>query len=128
MNKCSGITKKGERCQSIAITGSDYCHGHHPDREEQRKKAASRGGRTGGRGRPQVELTKLQERFEALAAGVLSGKVEKGKGAVACQLLQGARACVRDRLKAIEQESILERVEELEEIAARQNEYRRQAW
>ena len=102
---------------------------HHPDYEEQRRRRASKGGKRGGRGRPSSELARLQARFEAMAAGVLTGKIEKGKGAVACQLLQGARACVRDRLRAIEQEEVLERIEELEEIAARQNEYRRsQAW
>ena len=49
---------------------------------------------------------------------------------MAAQLLNGARACVATRLKAIEQEDILERVEELESILERQNEYRRRsgAW
>jgi hypothetical protein len=65
--------------------------------------------------------------FEELAEQVLSGEVERGVGAVAAQLLNGARACVATRLKAIEQEDILERIEELESILERQNEYRRRA-
>jgi hypothetical protein len=94
-----------------------------------RKRAGHKGGKRGGRGRPSSELVKLQARFEELAEQVLSGKVERGVGAVAAQLLNGARACVATRLKAIEQEEVLERLEELESIVERQNEYRRSgAW
>jgi hypothetical protein len=44
----------------------------------------------------------------------LSGDVERGVGAVAGQLLNGARACVRDGLAAREQEELVARLEELE--------------
>jgi hypothetical protein len=128
--KCSAITRNGARCRGIPIDASGLCHAHHPDRAEARRRAGSKGGKRGGRGRPSSELARLQERFEELAEQVLTGKIDKGVGAVAAQLLNGARACVATRLKAIEQEDILERIEELEEIAARQNECRRrnQAW
>jgi hypothetical protein len=46
---------------------------------------------------------------------VLSGEVERGVGAVAGQLLNGARACVRDGLAAREQEELIGRLEALEE-------------
>jgi hypothetical protein len=45
---------------------------------------------------------------------VLSGQVERAAGAVAGQLLNGARACVRDGLSAREQEELIERMELLE--------------
>jgi type III secretion system FlhB-like substrate exporter len=45
---------------------------------------------------------------------VLEGSVERGVGAVAGQLLNGARACVRDGLTAREQEELVERLEQLE--------------
>ena len=127
MSKCSGIRAHGGRCGAQAIRDSQWCFNHHPDYEEQRRRRASKGGKRGGRGRPSSELARLQARFEELAEQVLSGEVERGVGAVAAQLLNGARACVATRLKAIEQEEILERVEELETILERQNEYRRQA-
>jgi hypothetical protein len=57
----------------------------------------------------------LQARFEDLAQKVLDGEVERGDGAVAGQLLSGARACVRDGLAAREQEELVERLELLEE-------------
>jgi hypothetical protein len=112
--KCTGITRDGERCKGVAIDGSDYCYAHDPDRAEERRRNASRGGKRGGRGRPSVELARLQARFEELAEKVLKGDVERGVGAVAGQLLNGARACVRDGLAAREQEELVARLEALE--------------
>jgi hypothetical protein len=114
MGKCTAITRGGDRCRGVAIEGSDYCYAHHPDHEQDRRRAARKGGKRGGRGRPSSELARLQKRFEELAEGVLSGEVERGIGAVAGQLLNGARACVRDGLTAREQEELVERMEELE--------------
>jgi hypothetical protein len=112
--KCTGITREGDRCRGIAIEGSDHCYAHDPDRAEERRRNAHKGGKRGGRGRPSGELHRLQARFEELAEKVLSGDVERAAGAVAGQLLNGARACVRDGLTAREQEEILARLEELE--------------
>jgi len=63
-----------------------------------------------------VELARLQARFEELAEKVLCGEIERGVGAVAGQLLNGARACVRDALAAREQEELVGRLEELERL------------
>jgi hypothetical protein len=115
MAKCSGITQAGTACKGIPIDGSDYCYVHHPGRIEERRRHGSKGGKRGGRGRPSVELGRLQGRFEDLAAKVLSGEIERGVGAVAGQLLNGARACVRDGLAAREQEELVGRLEALEE-------------
>jgi hypothetical protein len=119
MALCSGIRADGGRCRAQAITGSEWCFNHHPDYEEQRKRRASKGGKRGGRGRPSVELARLQARFEELAEKVLAGEVERGVGAVAGQLLNGARACVRDGLAAREQEELVARLEALEEALER---------
>jgi hypothetical protein len=119
--KCSGITRTGTRCEGVAIRGSDYCYAHDPARAEERRRNASKGGRRGGRGRPSVELQRLQRRFEELAEKVLSGEVERGVGAVVGQLLNGARACVRDGLTAREQEELVARLETLEEGLERSN-------
>jgi hypothetical protein len=112
--KCTGITRTGERCKGVAIDSSGYCYAHDPDHADDRSRAARKGGKRGGRGRPTSELHRLGERFEELADKVLSGEVERGLGAVACQLLNGARACVRDGLAAREQEELVERLEALE--------------
>ena len=114
MARCAAIKANGERCKVEAIPDAEWCWSHHPDYEEQRRRRASKGGKRGGRGRPSVELVRLQSRFEELAEKVLSGDVERGIGAVAGQLLNGARACVRDGLAAREQEELVARLEELE--------------
>ena len=135
LGKCSGITQAGTACKGIPIDGSQWCYVHHPGRTEERRRHGSRGGKRGGRGRPSPatgELVRLQERFEDLATSVLSGEVERGAGAVAAQLLNGARACVIGLLKAREQEELYERVEELERrLSANQqnhNQKGRKAW
>jgi hypothetical protein len=112
--KCTGITRTGERCKGVAIDSSGYCYAHDPDHADDRSRAARKGGKRGGRGRPVSELARLQGRFEELAEQVLSGQVERAKGAVAGQLLNGARACVRDGLSAREQEELVGRLEALE--------------
>ena len=122
MAKCIGITRGGQRCKGVAIDSSGYCYAHHPDRVEERRRYGSKGGKRGGRGRPSVELAKLQGLFEELAGQVLSGEVERGVGAVVGQLLNGARACLRDALAAREQEELIGRLEALEEALERQKE------
>ena len=116
MAKCSGITQAGTACKGILIDGSQWCYVHHPDHTKERKRHGKRGGHRGGRGRPVQELARLQARFEELAEQVLEGKVEKSVGAVVGQLLNGARACMATRLKAVEQEELIERLEELESL------------
>ena len=114
MAKCSGITQTGTACKGTPIDGSQWCYVHHPDHEQDRRLAARKGGKRGGRGRPTGELARLGARFEELADKVLAGEVDRAAGAVAGQLLNGARACVRDGLTAREQEELVERMEELE--------------
>jgi hypothetical protein len=115
MARCSGIRADGGRCGAQAIRSTEFCVNHHPDYEDARRRRNSKGGKRGGRGRPTSELARLASRFEELADKVLSGEVERGVGAVAGQLLNGARACVRDGLTAREQEELIERLEALEQ-------------
>jgi len=114
LSRCAAIKPDGERCRVSAIEGSEWCWNHDPSHAEERKRHGSRGGKRGGRGRPVSELARLASRFEELADKVLSGEVERARGAVAGQLLQGARACVRDGLTAREQMELTERLEALE--------------
>ena len=118
MSRCTAIkpNPNGERCKGRAIEGSEWCWNHDPAHKDTHRRHGSRGGTRGGRGRPVAELARLQRRFEELAEKVLSGEVERARGAVAGQLLNGARACVRDGLSAREQEELVERLEELERV------------
>jgi hypothetical protein len=125
LSKCTAIKASGERCKGRAIEGSEWCWNHNPAHADERRRHGTRGGRRAGRGRPSVELARLQARFEELAEKVLAGEIERGVGAVAGQLLNGARACVRDGLAAREQEELLSRLEELEALLEQRKEERR---
>ena len=118
MAKCSGITRSGERCKGVAIDGSGLCYSHSPKHEEDRRRAASRGGKRGGRGRPVVEVSHIKHRLQDLAEDVLAGKVDRGNAAVAGQLLNYALRAVSVGLRAKEVEEIEGRLEELEALLA----------
>lgn len=115
MASCSGITGSGARCRGIAAPGSDYCYAHDPKRAEERRRNATRGGKRGGRGRPQAELGAIKERLSTLADDVLEGAVDKGRAAVASQVLNTYIRAVSVELKAREQLELIERLEALEE-------------
>ena len=125
MNRCLGTKRDNSPCTVSVEPPKTFCWWHDPANAGARKQAASRGGKRAGRGRPSVELARLQARFEDLAEKVLSGEVERGVGAVAGQLLNGARACVRDGLAAREQEELVSRLEGLEEALDQRKEQRR---
>jgi hypothetical protein len=87
---------------------------HRPDYEEARRRRNSKGGKRGGRGRPQVELASIKQRLSDLADDVLEEKVDKGAAAVAGQLLNTYLRAVSVELKAREQLELIERLEALE--------------
>jgi hypothetical protein len=124
MARCSGIRADGGRCGAQAIRSSEYCVSHHPDYEDTRRRRNSKGGKRGGRGRPQVELAGIKARLSDLADDVLEEKVDKGVAAVASQVLNVYLRAVSVELKAREQLELVERMEALEETLARNKEKR----
>ena len=101
---CAGIKRNGERCTATVEPPQRYCWWHDPANADERRKAASKG----GRGKPNRELRDIKKQLEDLAAGVLDGSVDRGKGAVVNQILN-------TRLRAIELERKIKETEELEE-------------
>jgi hypothetical protein len=51
MAVCGYIKPDGERCKALPMKGEGYCYAHHPDLEDKRRAASSKGGKRGGRGR-----------------------------------------------------------------------------
>ncbi len=117
MPSCSGIKADGGRCRAQAIRGSEWCFNHHPDYEQQRRQRASKGGKRGGRGRPQVELADLKGKLSALADNVLEARVSRSNAAVAAQVLNVYLRAVSVELKVVEQRELIERLEALEHSA-----------
>ena len=114
MALCSGIRADGGRCRAQAMRNSAYCIGHDPDQAEARRRRASKGGKRGGRGRPQAELADIKRRLSDLADDVLEGRQDKGVAAVASQVLNVYLRAVSVELKVKEQGELLERLEALE--------------
>ncbi len=114
MTKCTAITQGGTRCKGIAKGSSDYCYAHHPDHAHARRRAAQKGGKRGGRGRPQAELSEVKSILRGLAGSVLKGATDRQDAAVVGQLLNTVIRAVSIELKAREQAELIERLEALE--------------
>src|SRR5215212_3292818 len=115
MALCSGIRADGSRCRAQAMRDSAYCIGHDPDQAEARRRRASKGGKRGGRGRPQAELADIKRRLSDLADDVLAGRQDKGVAAVASQVLNVYLRAISVETKLKEQFELVERLESLEE-------------
>ena len=119
MAKCTAITRGGNRCKGDAIDSSGYCYSHHPDHTEDRKRAARKGGKRGGRGRPVAELTALRDENADIRRRLLEDgddKLTPGVAAVAIQSINTDIRAVSAALKAREQEELEQRLEELERV------------
>jgi hypothetical protein len=125
MALCSGIKADGGRCKAQAIRGSAYCVGHDPEQAEARRRRASKGGRRGGRGRPVAELASLRDENARIRHRLLEGELMPGVAAVAVQSINTDIRAVGAALKAREQEELVGRLEELEEVLERQKEEKR---
>jgi hypothetical protein len=101
--RCSGITREGTRCERSADGPNGLCWLHDPGRSEDRRRAASRAGRS----KPSQELSGLKAQLQDLAQDVLAGELETGRAAVANQL-------INTRLRAIELERKIRETEGLE--------------
>jgi hypothetical protein len=115
MARCAGITAAGDRCKAEAIPEAEWCWNHHPDYEQARRRRASKGGRRGGRGRTQAELSDIKRRLSDLADDVLEGRQDKGVAAVASQVLNVYLRAISVETKLKEQFELVARLEALEE-------------
>jgi len=125
MSRCAGIRTDGGRCKAEAMPEAQWCWNHHPDYEQARRRRASKGGKRGGRGRPQAELTEIKQRLSDLAEDVLEGRQDRGAAAVASQVLNVYLRAVSVELKVREQQEITERLEELETLLEQRKQERR---
>jgi hypothetical protein len=105
--RCAAIKPDGERCKVDAMPAAEWCYSHHPDYAEERRRRASKAGKSGGRGRPATELKDVKALCEDLTEQVLAGALPPGPAAVANQL-------INTRLRAIEQERKIRETEDLE--------------
>ena len=103
--RCQAFKRDGTPCTLPARSGNGTCWAHDPANAEQRRKAASKAGKT----KPSAELHQVKRQLRNIAENVLEGKITTAKGSVAAQVL-GVY------LRAVEQER---RQRELEDLEAR---------
>jgi hypothetical protein len=115
MSRCAGIRADGGRCKAEAMPEAQWCWNHHPDYEQARRRRATKGGKRGGRGRPQAELSDIKRRLSDLADDVLEGRQDKAVAAVASQVLNVLLRAISVETKLKEQFELIERLESLEE-------------
>jgi hypothetical protein len=117
MAQCAGIKRDGGRCAVVVGPGQSHCYAHDPDRWQERRRNASRGGRSKGQG----ELGELKKRIRSLAVEVLDGSVDRGRVAVANQLYNTLIRAIEQERKQRELEELAGRLEALEEVLGRRS-------
>ena len=113
MARCQGIKRDGGRCTASVSPGGEWCFNHDPARSEERRRNASRAGRS----KPSRELADLKTQLQDLTDQVLAGELETGRAAVANQLINTRLRAIELERKIREQEEVLERLEALERDA-----------
>jgi len=118
--RCSGITRSGSRCQRSSEGPNGLCWAHDPTNADQRRRLASKAGKS----KPDRELQDIKTRLSELAEQVLAGEVERGNAAVAGQLYNTVIRAVGVELKVREQLDLIERLEQLESLLEQQGGHR----
>jgi hypothetical protein len=116
MPQCAGIKRAGGRCEAVVSGQRTLCFMHDPANAEKRKRAASRGGKS----KPNRELADVKRLIISLITGVLKGTTNRADAAVCGQLANTQLRAVAVELRLREQEDLMGRLEELEEIVERQ--------
>ena len=122
MVRCAFIKHNGERCGTTAMRGYPTCYGHRPDLAQERRRNASRGGRSGGRGRPGAgdEISWIRRMLKEAVADVSTGKMDRSRAAVAIRGLNALRGLLEAEYRIKEAQEFEERIAAVEERLAEQ--------
>ena len=112
MPRCAASKPDGSPCERIVGASQRYCYAHDPARSEERKRNASRGGKSRANG----EIPELKAQLKKLAADVLSGEVDRGAAAVVNQILNTRARLIELERKIKEAEELEARLEALEDV------------
>lgn len=112
MARCSGTKPDGTPCERIVPASQSHCYSHDPARKDERRRNASRAGRS----KPNKELVEVKVRLRELADDVIEGRVDRGNAAVAGQLLGTFIRAATAEIKIKEVLELEERIAALEEF------------
>ncbi len=112
MPRCAATKGDGTSCQAIVKESQQLCHAHDPARADQRRRAASKAGksRTGG------EISSIKARLRELAEDVVAERVTTAKGSVAAQILGVYLRAVEQERKQREYDELRGEMDELREM------------
>ena len=110
MHRCAGFKRDGTPCAVTVEPPQTHCWWHSPEYSEERKRAASKGGRA----KASPLTRELHKLLEDLTAAVVDGSLVAYRGAVAAQLINARIRLVEVERKVKETEELEERLERLE--------------
>jgi hypothetical protein len=111
---CAGTRRDGERCNAPASPGVRYCYNHDPAKAAERRRNASRAGKS----KPSSRVKGLDSQLARLYEDTLAGRVDKSVAAVLTQIIHGRTRLLESERRILEVEAFEERVTELEAIVA----------
>lgn len=118
MARCRETKPDGTPCERIVPSSQDYCYSHDPARKEERRRNASRAGKS----RPNREFSDIKEVLYKLTCRVLAGTIPPGPAAVANQITNTRLRAIDLERRIREQEELEARIEELEKAAEQRKE------
>ena len=108
--RCAGIKRDGGRCTTIVKPPQTHCYQHDPERAEERKRNASRAGKSGSK-----EVRDLKRRISDVIDAVLDGSQDRGRAAVAIQGFNALKGVLELERKIKETDALEARIEALEQ-------------
>lgn len=113
MPRCHGYKANGKPCERIVAASQRFCFSHNPARKDERRRNASRAGRSRSGG----ELGEIRDLLREITNRVLDGGLDSKVAAVAGQLLNTRLRGVDISRRLAEQQELIDRLETLEERA-----------
>src|SRR5215216_1486612 len=109
MNRCHGTRRNGERCTQTVEPPNAYCWHHAPDRAEERRRAASKAGRS----RPSTEVRTIKEEIKTVIKDVKAGDLDRNDAAVMIQAYRALKDFIALERQVKETEELAAEIEEL---------------
>ena len=113
--RCAAITLGGEPCKGLVRPGNEYCPAHDPARQEARRRAASKAGKS----KPGRELTDAKRDILDVIKGVREESIERPVGAVVFQGYNTLLKALDVERRWRETDELEARLEEMEVALAR---------
>jgi hypothetical protein len=114
--KCAGSKGDGTPCERLISASAVYCYSHDAERAAERSRHASKAAKAKG---PTGELAVVKQQLRDIADGVLEGKLDKGRGSVAAQVLGVFTRVVEVERKIREADELEARLNALEQASRR---------